>query len=568
VTVTGTGYQPGEAVSFTLTGPSATETTLPYPGTIAGAGNNGEGTAPCDAFPLGAVTANAQGVAVVTFLVPENCNTVTVTSGGTVNAGAAVTVSGVGNSSGVTDKGALTINPTSAQVVPTNPAYAGSQAGVGIPVNLTGAGFSANEPVTFQFTQIDPFLGTTTAAPVLSISTSSDVSGNVSISAVLPSTLTDGLYSLIARGLASGFTSATNIGVPFVYLQGNLNCPTSVLPGQVLPINGANFAPGTQVLVTVSNNTTAPVSLTNPLPVPVLSLTTMVTTGGTFAISPTVPLGTAPGTYTVTVSGLVENASTATQEYQQQLRQCTLTIGTTAPMVTVTPNSGPVGTTVTVVGTGFGNSEPMQLSLQYVDATGALTGTLVPGTAQVVSTTTTTGAFTSTYVIGSNVNALIAGQYNLTATGLQTGAIARTPFVVTGGPATLNPTTVFFAEGYTGSVAGGANADFSETLSILNANNYTTTYTVTYYIQSQFAGAPSTVKAFGGTLGPNSVVERSVNTDVGPNQEVAASVTSPAPIAADRVISRSISGKALDSSSSLGQLINLAAPAPRSTSRC
>jgi hypothetical protein len=111
-------------------------------------------------------------------------------------------------------------------------------------------------------------------------------------------------------------------------------------------------------------------------------------------------------------------------------------------------------------------------------------------------------------------------------------------------------------------VAGGANADFTESLSILNANNYTTTYTVNYYVQSAFAGAPSTVLTDTGTLGPNSVVERSVNTDAGANVAVAASVTSPAPISADRIISRSINGKALDSDSSLGQLINLSAAAP------
>jgi hypothetical protein len=563
ITITGSGYEAGEAVSFKLQNAitaTAPATVLQFPGTLYPAGSNPAYTTTCDAYPLGVVTANAQGVATATFLVPENCNTVNVTSSGTVNAGANVVISGIGESTGVTDLGGLTILPTSAQVVPTNPAYAGSQAGTGIPVNLVGSGFSSNEPVTFQFYEIDPFLGTLTSTPVLSISAVSDVSGNVSIAAVLPNGLTGGLYTLKAAGLASGFTSATNVGVPFVFVEGNLNCPTSVLPGQVINLNGANFAAGTNVLVTLTSNASAVPSLTGSLPTSVFALTSGVTAGGTFSISPTIPLGLASGSYTVTVSGLIYNPTSGT--YQEQLRQCTVTVGTTAPAIVAAPNSGPIGTVVTVVGTGFGVNEPIQLSLQYIDPTGAISGTDVTGSAQVVSTTSTTGAFTSTYVVGSNVNALIAGQYNLVAKGLQTGAIARTPFVVTGSPSTANPTTIFFAEGYTGSVAGGANADFTESLSILNANNYTTTYTVTYYIESQFAGAPSTLKSFGGTLGPNSVVERSVNTDVGAGLKVAASVTSPAPISADRIISRSLNGKALDSDSSLGQLINLSAAAP------
>lgn len=558
VTVQATGFTPGEAVSFTLAGNAATTTALFPPGTVYYPGGNGAAALPCDAYPISVTTANAQGVATATFLVPENCNTVTVTSNATINGGASAKVSAIGQSSGTDDTGTLIIPPTAGQVVPTTP-YAGSQSGTGIAVNLIGSGFSANEPVTFQFYQYDPFLGGPSSAPVLSISAVSDVSGNVSIPAQIPA-VTGGIYDLKATGLASGFTTNTTLGLPFVYINGNLNCPTNVLPGQGLVLSGANFANATNVLVTLTPNLTSAPTLTNALPAPVLSQVVPVSTSGTFVFTPTIPLGTASGSYTVTVSGLV--ASPTGGVFQEQLRQCVVTIGTVAPAIGANPVTGPIGTQVMVTGTGFGVTEPIQLSLQYIDATGALTGTDVPGTAQVVSTTTTTGAFTSTYTVSSNVNALIAGQYYLTAKGLQTGAIARTLFVVTGSTQTPNPTNIYFAEGFTGSVAGGSNADFSETLSILNANNYTTTYTVTYYIQSPFAGAPSTTQAVGGVLGPNSVVERSVNTDVGANKAVAASVSSPAPISADRIIARSVSGKALDSSASLGQLVNTAATAP------
>jgi hypothetical protein len=532
-------------------------------------GSNGYAANPCQAWAAGYATANGAGVAVFTFTVPENCNTVTVTSGGTINNGSTATVTALGGSSGTSDTGTLIIPPTAAQITPASP-YSGPQTGTGIPVTLTGSGFAANEPVVFEFFAIDPFLGigqSNTAntqpdqTPTATYNAVSDVSGNVTLTNVnLSAALTGGVYFLWAQGLGSHFSTETTVGVPFVAVNGNLNCPTTVLPGQPLVISGASFALSTPVLVTFSPVIASVQTLYSPLPAPVFSTLTTVGAGGTFVLTSTLSQQLAAGSYTVTVSGLVANPTGG--NYQEQLRQCTVTVGTVAPAITAAPNSGPIGTTVTVTGTGFGSNEPIQLSLQYIDATGALTGTDVPGTAQVVSTTTTTGAFTSTFVIGSNVNALIAGPYNITAKGLQTGAIARTPFNVTGGTQTPNPTNLFFAEGYTGSVAAGANADFVETISILNANNYTTTYTLTYYIESSIAGAASSTKVITGTLAANSVVERSVNTDAGSNVKVAASVTSPAPISADRIISRSNAGKHLGSDSSLGQLLNLSSVAP------
>jgi hypothetical protein len=574
VTVSAQGYQPGESVSFTLTGAGTTINLLPYNGHIYTPGSISFPSGQCQAWPAGYATANASGVATFTFTVPENCNTVTVTSNGTINGGSTVTVTGLGGSSGTSDTGTLVIPPTTAQITPATP-YLGTQGGTGIPVTLSGSGFAANEPVVFQFFTVDPFLGAAfsgtsiapTGTPAATFSGVSDASGNVVLTAqtlsnsIIPTGLTGGLYYLWAQGLGSHFTTTTNVGLPFVAVEGNLNCPTSVLPGQPLVLSGANFADSSPVLITLSNNLSTVQSLTTPLAAPVFSALVMSNAlGNTFTYTNTLSQVLAPGTYTLTVSGLVVNPTGGT--YSQQLRQCVITVGTTAPAVIDSPTTGPIGTVTTVTGTGFGVNEPIQLSLQYIDPTGALTGTDVPGTAQVVSTTTTTGAFTSTYTIGSNVNALIAGQYYLTAKGLQTGAIARTPFTVTGSTQTPNPTNLFFAEGFTGTVAGGSNADFVETLSILNANNYTTTYTVTYYIQSSVPNAQSTVKSFGGTIAANSVVERSVNTDVGANLAVATSITSPAPISADRIINRSNAGKALASDSSLGQLLNLSSAAP------
>jgi hypothetical protein len=82
---------------------------------------------------------------------------------------------------------------------------------------------------------------------------------------------------------------------------------------------------------------------------------------------------------------------------------------------------------------GFGAIEQIRVSLQYADA-GALTGTDVPGTAQVIATTDVNGNFAGTFTVMSTVNALIPGTYILAAKGGQTGRIARATFTVASRP--------------------------------------------------------------------------------------------------------------------------------------
>jgi hypothetical protein len=558
VTVTGTNFLPNEAVDIVLAGPASTGNILPFgapPVPPAAA-------SVCNPQIVSIVHSNAAGVATATFLLPETCNTVTVANG-VINGGALVTMSAVGEQSGTTDSNKAQVPQTTAMISPTF----GITGQIGsVAVILTGAGFAANEPVTFQFGTVNPFTGAV-STPVLDLSSTSDEAGNVTIPSTLLSGLTGGFYTLVARGLASGFTASVGTTFPFITVNGNLNCPTSaVLPGQPISITGTLFAPGTPVLATLTPQVPTVPSTLTPIPAPLFTVSVIAGSSGAFTLTPTLPLGTAPGTYVLSVTGLVYNPTGGS--FQQQIRECIITVGTAAPFISAVPTSGPIGTVVAVTGSGFGPSEPIQVSLQYVDATGALTGTDVPGTAQVITNTTTTGSFSANYTVSSTVNALIPGVYNITAKGQQTGAIARTPFTVTAQPSPSPANTVYLAEGYTGTVAAGANADFVESLSILNANNYTTTYTVTYFLeggisgQNPLNGVASSVKSVGGVLAPNSVTERSVNTDVGANVKVAAEVISPSPLGVERVISRSKAGKALDSDSSLGQLLNLSAAAP------
>ncbi len=224
-----------------------------------------------------------------------------------------------------------------------------------------------------------------------------------------------------------------------------------------------------------------------------------------------------------------------------------------------TPATAALSGTTLVNGAGFGPGEVVNVTLQYTGS--GLAGTDVPGTLQTL-TADATGAISGTFTIKSAVGALSpGGQYNLVGKGTATNLIGSVPFTVAASAVSVGVSNVYFAEGFTGQTAGGAAANFAETISILNANNYTTTYTVTYFVEH--AGASSTVSNVAGAIGPDSVVERNVNTDVGNNAAVAAEVSAPAPIAATRIIARTTAaGAALDSSSSLGQLLNLSAVGP------
>jgi hypothetical protein len=273
---------------------------------------------------------------------------------------------------------------------------------------------------------------------------------------------------------------------------------------------------------------------------------------GTFSNTVTVPAGTISGTYTLVVTAVVPGSSVPQQ------RTCTLTVVTGKPTIAVGSNSGSLGSTVAITATGYAPGEPIYAALQYTGS--GLAGTSVPGTSQLLGTASSTGTLTGTFTVKSTVNALVGGSYNLVVTGGNTGLAATTPFTVTGGSIGASTSNIFFAEGFTGTTAGGSNANFTESLSILNANNFTTTYTVSYFLENP--GAASTVKTVAGTIGANSVVERSVNTDAGSDKGVAAEVSSPSPLAATRIISRSTAAAVLDSSSSLGQQLDLTAAAP------
>jgi hypothetical protein len=351
---------------------------------------------------------------------------------------------------------------------------------------------------------------------------------------VTPSTtLANGSYTLTAQGVSSGFIASGILGI-----GGYLNVPTTVIPGQTVVISGTQFQ------ATPAGATASTLSV-NFVPTPVTAVPISVDATGAITATFVVPTTTVSGTYTLTANAYVPNTTVLQQRY------ATIKVTTAAAATLVaSPASASLGGTTTVTGSGYLANETVNVALQY--ANDGLAGSAVPGTSQPF-TASATGTISGTYTIKSTAAALVAGTYNLVATGATSALTASTPFTVSSSAVAASG-NIFFAEGFTGTTSSGAQ--FNESISILNANNYTTTYTVTYFLENK--GAASTVKAVPGTIGPDSVIEQNVNSDAGANQSVAAEISSAAPLAATRIISRA----GLDSSSSLGQQLDLTATGP------
>jgi hypothetical protein len=405
-------------------------------------------------------------------------------------------------------------------------------------IMITGTGFLANENVTVNYVPVGG--GTVTAGLSNSVTATTDATGSFSIPSVSNAYgNVSGYYTVTGTGLTSGYVAS---GVQIVTLGGYLQVPPSVVPGQVFVITGTSFAPGSGTVSVNFTSTPSTVAFT-------------VNSTGTFTTTYTVPTGTPPGSYVVTASAPVPNTT------GNQTRSVSITVVALGPStLRVFPANALVGGTVGISATGYAPNEPIAISVQYTNS--ALAGQTVPGTKQTGFVADNTGSLTTTATLtDGGVGTLVPGSYNLAVTGLNSGVTTTAPITLTGTlPTTSVSTNIFFAEGFTGSTASGASANFSEAISILNSNNFPTPYTVTYFLAG--ASAPISVT---GTIPAFSVVQRSVNTDAGSNQQVAAEVSAPNPIDAERIITRTTAtGANLGASTSLGQALNLSATPPAS----
>lgn len=201
--------------------------------------------------------------------------------------------------------------------------YVFPQTSYGGTTPLDGQGFAANEQVTFYWLygqQGQVQVGAGTAA--------SD--GTVSITITVPSEPNLGIINVAAIGATSHLKAITSTQeYPGLILQ-----PPHAPVGATVNVNGGSFASNETVTVTLNGS-------------PIATATTDST--GAFTTTFVVPNNLQGGNqYPVQATG---NTSGATA-------QANLTVDGT---LTLTPNSGPSGTPITVTGTNFTNNEQGQI---------------------------------------------------------------------------------------------------------------------------------------------------------------------------------------------------------------
>jgi IPT/TIG domain/Proprotein convertase P-domain len=295
IAVTTPGGSAASAASFTVT-------VLPAAPTVSGftptSGPVGTVVTLTGTGFSGATVVAFHGTAAVTFtLVNPTHITATVPAGATTGTIAVTTPGGTGYS----------YDPFTVIPAPTVSGFAPTSGPVGTTVTLTGTGFSGATAVAFHgtaatFTFVNP----------------------THITAIVPAGATTGTIAVTTPGGSA--TSAASFTVTVLPAAPTVTgfTPTSGPVGTVVTLTGTGFSGAT---VVAFHGTAATFTFVNPTHITV-----------------TVPAGATTGTIAVTTPG---GSATSAASF-------TVTVLPAAPTVSgFTPSSGPVGTTVTLTGTGF-----------------------------------------------------------------------------------------------------------------------------------------------------------------------------------------------------------------------
>jgi hypothetical protein len=256
---------------------------------------------------------------------------------------------------------------------------------------VQGAHFAASEPVSL-------YLDTTTSTSLTS--TTTDDAGTFTASFSVPQAIS-GTHTLRAVGQSSGLQASAR----FTILPGTTLLHYQGYKGTQDVLKGAGFAP----YETVTGYWQTPSG--TPFPI------TATTNGlGTFGGS-----SSFPGiTFTVPLSPTGQYAVYAVGQTSGGVAHSTFTL---KPHLQLTPNSGPAGSQVTVVGTGYGASEGV--TLKYNCGTSGCSSTTILATPQ----TDANGFFR---VLVSLPKTTSAGVHALGAIGGTSGVFATATFTITG----------------------------------------------------------------------------------------------------------------------------------------
>ncbi len=426
---------------------------------------------------------------------------------------------------------AISLNPASGTAGSTTTVSgAGFQAGSLISIALLGtlATAQANTSPNGDFTaNILIPIGT----PVASYT----IQASDSVGAALATfTVTSATPTPTSTATATATVTATPTGT--VVANGALTViPTSGPPGKFgvqVTAPASTFSPNQFVtmLFTDANNNV------NALP------STSSLTDGSLNVSFSLPAQATAGNATISASA---GSSTATGVYF------------VTQTITVIPTSVAIGGQIEVIGDGYSPFTAMSFSIGFTpfntstpvstngqghfDAILTLPASgLFPGqTGITASNSTGSQSATASFTL---LPTTVTPTATLTATASATPSV--TPTATPGGFNTGATTTAAFAEGYTGLAASNGKATFTEVLNILNPAASQASATITYYLQGK-----TTPIVVNRAIAGSSITREPVNTDVGPDQIVAAIVTSQQRLVVTRTMTRiSPTGQRLDGS--------------------
>src|SRR5256712_7531928 len=344
-----------------------------------------------------------------------------------------------------TPAAAISLNPTSG---PT-----------GTTVNISGSNFAANSGITISYDNA----GIATTPTTITTTSTGSFTGSITI----PSSSIAGSHTVKATDASANSASAqftvTTTPVPAISLN-----PTSGPTGTTVNISGSNFAANSGITISYDNAGIA----TTP--------TTITTTStGSFTGSITIPSSSAAGTHTVKATDASANSASAS---------FTVTTGTITPTISLNPSSGPVGTTVTVSGSGFASNSG--ISITY------------GGTAITTNPTTITTDSTGSFAGSITVTPSSLGTHTVKATDASSNS-ASAQFTVT--PAiSLSPSSG--SAGTSVTVTGNSFSPSSHVTISFDGTRVSTTpgkiktdgsgkFSASFTVPTSSAAGPHTVKA-------------------------------------------------------------------------
>lgn len=346
----------------------------------------------------------------------QTCTTQTTSSTGGFTCTFVVPVVGHGTYTVVATGSDSSTDTSSAAFTVTVPAITLSptQGPVGTSVSVTGSGFTPGIGVG----SISITGGTVSTQTCTSQVTSA--TGGFTCTFTVP-TDTAGAQSVTVAGSDVGTVTADSATAMFTITTSSITLnPTSGPVGTTVTVTGTSFIPDSTITIKFDGTTLA----TTPA-------TVTTSAAGGFTATFVVPASTAGG-QTVTAS---DGTNTGSATF------------TVTPKITLTPTSGPVGTTVTVTGSGFAGGSKITVTFN-----GA---TVITSPATV--TTSATGGFTATFAVPTSTT----GSKTVTATDASSNAASAT-------------FTVSAAKGLDSSCIGfgsTTSASFSLTLPSCQAND-------------------------------------------------------------------------------------------------